>query len=281
MLEFIVLSENHSNGDLKGEFGLSLAVNCNNYKFLFDTGASELFAVNAQKMGFSVEVFDNIIFSHGHNDHTGGILYVEKPKRIIAHPNIFKERYSLRRKTYAGFPTTEESLKTIHNLYKTKTPIEVNPGVWFLGEIPMVVDFERNGNFATALDGALQQIDKTEDDTSVVLETPKGIVIMTGCCHRGICNTIEYAKKVTGKDQIYAVIGGLHLRNLDAKKELIDKTINYMKNNNVRNLYLGHCVSDEVIDYIEKNFTTAKMFRLAVGKKFNVEKRLETNLVKN
>ena len=94
MLEFIVLSENHSNGDMNGEFGLSLAVNFNGYKFLFDTGASNLFAVNARKLGFNVELFENIIFSHGHNDHTGGIVYIEKQKRIIAHPNIFKGRYS-------------------------------------------------------------------------------------------------------------------------------------------------------------------------------------------
>ena len=279
MLEFIVLSENHSNGDMEGEFGLSLAVKFDGYKFLFDTGASNLFSINAKKMGFSVDMFENVIFSHGHSDHSGGVVYIKEPKRIIAHPNIFKARYSIRQGKFVGFPTDEDSLRSVHNLFKTKNPVQINPGIWFLGEIPMVVDFEKNGNFATTLDGAFKQIDMTEDDSAVVFDTPKGLVIMAGCCHRGVCNIIEYAKKVTGKTRVSTIIGGLHLRNLETKKELIDNTIEYMKSNGIGNFYLGHCITDEVIDYFEKNMPNAKIFRLAVGKKFNVDRRIETNLV--
>lgn len=279
-MEFIVLSENHSNGSMQGEHGLSFAVSFNGYKFLFDTGNSDLFKINAQKMGFSVDYFENIVFSHGHSDHTNGILHLGKRKRIIAHPEVFRNRYSIKQGSYCGFPVEEDEIKVVHNVFTTKKPVEINPNIWFLGEIPMVVEFEKNGNFASTLDGLFKQVDLTEDDSAVVFDTTKGLVIMLGCGHRGVCNVIEYAKKVTGKSQIYAVIGGLHLRNLENKKVTINKTIEYFKANSIRNLYLGHCTSDEVIDYMEANLPATKMFRLAVGKKFNVEKRTETNLVK-
>ncbi|MBQ8425072.1 MAG: MBL fold metallo-hydrolase [Clostridia bacterium] len=278
MFNILVLSENRSNGKLEGEFGLSLLVNFNGYKFLFDTGASDLFIRNAKAFGIDVDIMaENVIISHGHSDHTNGLKYLKNAKRIILHPSAFKMRYSMRQRTYSGFPMSEQSLKNIHNVYKTKDTIEVMPNLWYLGEIPMTVDFEKDGNFATTLDEAGQVIDKTEDDSAVVASTGKGLIILVGCGHRGICNIIEYAKKVTGQEQVYAVLGGFHMRGLGNKAK-IDKTIEYFKKNRIRNVYLGHCVTDDVIDYFEENLTSSKIFRLAVGKKFYMEKSIEENL---
>jgi 7,8-dihydropterin-6-yl-methyl-4-(beta-D-ribofuranosyl)aminobenzene 5'-phosphate synthase len=219
---------------------------------------------------------ETVIISHGHSDHTNGLMYLKNPKRIILHPEAFKMRYSMRQNVYAGMPMSEQSLKKVHNVFKTKDYVEVMPKLWYLGEIPMTVDFEKDGNFATTLDEAHQIIDKTEDDSAIVASTGKGLIILVGCGHRGICNIIEYAKKVTGQNQIYAVLGGFHLRGLGNKTK-IDKTINYFKQNKIRNVYLGHCVTDDVIDYFEENLTTAKIFRLAVGKRFYMEKSVEEN----
>lgn len=279
MFNVLVLSENHSNGKLEGEFGLSLFVNFDGYKFLFDTGNSDLFIKTSRAFGIDIDDYvQNIVISHGHSDHTNGLKYLRKPKRIIIHPEAFKSRYSMRRDVYAGFPMSEQTLKAIHNVYKTKDTIEVTPNLWYLGEIPMTVDFEKGGNFATTLDKAHTQIDYTEDDSAVVASTTKGLIILVGCGHRGICNIIEYAKKVTGQSQVYAVLGGFHLRNLDSNKAKINKTIEYFKENRIRNVYLGHCVTDDVIDYFEENLTSAKIFRLAVGKKFYMEKSTEENM---
>ena len=281
MLEFVVLSENHGNCSLKGEAGLSLFVNFNGYKFLFDTGASDLFIENAKKLGINVEDIDNVVLSHGHSDHTNGIKFLKMEKRVIAHPLVFKERYSMKEKQYAGFPMSEKMLREKHNVFLTATPNQFMPHLWFLGEIPMTVEFEKNGYYSTTLDDEYRIQDKTEDDSGVVFETPKGLVIFTGCGHKGICNTIEYAKKVTGKSQIYAVLGGFHLKNLQAKKPVIDQTIDYLRKNRIRNLYLGHCIDDDVINYMKEKMLSAKIRTLAVGKKFDVELGTETNLAEN
>ena len=279
MLETIVLSENHDNGSMKGEFGLSLYVNFNGYKFLFDTGLSDLFLKNGKELGIDVDEIENVIISHGHSDHTNGLVYLKKPKRIIVHPEVFKDRYSLRQRKYSGMPIKEDGLRKLHNVYKTKLPNEVMPNLWFLGEIPMNIDFEKDGNFATTLDEDYRITDKTEDDTAIAICTTKGLVIIAGCSHRGICNIIDYAKKVTRQSQVYAVLGGFHLRNLEGKKDKIDKTIEFFKQNRIRNLYLGHCTTDDVIDYFESKLKSAKVFKLAVGKRYNLELSTEENLV--
>lgn len=278
MLNILVLSENHSNGKLMGEAGLSLLVNFNGFKFLFDTGASDLFIKNAKMLGIDVDsMAETVIISHGHSDHTNGLKYLKNPKRIILHPDAFKVRYSMRLNDYAGFPMSEKSLKDLHNVFKTRSYVEVMPNLWFLGEIPMTVEFEKDGYYSTTLDQSNKVLDKTEDDSAIVANTGKGLIIMTGCGHKGICNTIEYAKKITGQNQIYAVLGGFHLRGLTLKSK-IDKTIEYFNQNHVRNVYLGHCITDDVIDYFAKNLTGSRVFRLAVGKKFNMEKGIEQNL---
>lgn len=278
MLNVVVLSENHSNCSLKGEPGLSLFVNFNGYKFLFDTGASDLFIQNAKKLGIDVEDVDNVVISHGHSDHTNGIKFLQMEKRIIAHPAIFKERYSMKERQYAGFPMSEKALRSKHNVFLTSEPNEFTPNIWFLGEIPMTVDFEKNGYYSTTLDDEYRIQDKTEDDSGIVFVTPKGLIVFTGCGHKGICNTIEYAKKVTGKSQVYAVLGGFHLKNLEAKKPVIDQTIDYLKRNRIRNLYLGHCIDDDVINYMQEKMPSAKINRLAVGKMFDIELSKEENL---
>lgn len=278
MLDVVVLSENHSNGNLSGESGLSLYVNSNGYKFLFDTGASDLFIQNAKKMGIYVEDIDNVVLSHGHSDHSNGIKFLQMEKRVIAHPMVFKQRYSMKERGYVGFPMSEKSLRAKHNVFLTSTPNEFIPGIWFLGEIPMTIPFEK-GNFPTTNDDEYRIQDRAEDDSGIVITTPKGLVVFSGCGHKGICNTIEYAKKVTGKNLVYAVLGGFHLKNLEAKKNDIDQTIDYLKRNRIRHLYLGHCIDDDVIDYMQTKMPSAKINRLAVGKKFEIELDREINLV--
>ena len=93
---------------------------------------------------------------------------------------------------------------------------------------------------------------------------------MTGCGHRGICNTIEQAKKVTNENRIYAVLGGFHLRDLEKQKEKINKTIKYFEENSIKHLYLGHCITDDVIEYF-KNNTNIEIHELKAGKEFNIE----------
>ena len=276
MIKFTVLSENRANNEksLAGESGLSVLVEVDGKRFLLDTGYSNLFLTNANKMGIDLGEIKDVVITHGHSDHTNGVVYLDGGKNIILHPQAFKSRYSIRKQEYAGFPITKEELKQSHNVIEAKDAIEVLKDVFFIGEVPMVVDFESNGNFSTTIDDEYKIKDKTEDDSGVAIKTSKGLFVMTGCGHRGVCNTIEQAKKITGEDRVYGVFGGFHLRKLEKQQETIDKTIEYFNHNGVQELYLGHCVTDDVIDYIETQAPDIAINRLQTGKEFVVEKSM-------
>lgn len=140
--------------------------------------------------------------------------------------------------------------------------------------------YEMDGNFSTTLDAEFTQTDYTEDDSGIAIKTDEGLVIMTGCGHRGICNTIEHAKRVTGESRVCAVLGGFHLRNLEKQQQKIDETIEYFNNNDIKSLYLGHCVTDEIIDYFRKNAVDIEIHSLAAGKNFNVFEKQKINRTK-
>ncbi len=269
MLKISVLIENRDNGCFAGEGGLSLVLTKDKDKFLIDTGLTGLFAENAKLLNINLDDIKQVIFTHGHSDHTGG-AHLLQGKNIIIHPLGFKPRWSKRKKEFVGFAIPQEELKHNNSLLLTKEPVEFFKDFFFLGEVPMITDFEK-GNFSTTLDEALTQTDYTEDDSGVVIKTSQGLFIITGCGHRGIVNVIKRAKAVTGEENIYGVLGGFHLRKLEQQKEVIDSTIEYFKQNNINNIYLGHCVTDDVIDYFEQQMPMATIFRLASGQEFIIE----------
>ncbi len=271
MVKFVVLSENRANGKFCGESGLSIVVDDGKEKILFDTGYSDLFAKNAKLLDINLDEVKLVILSHGHSDHTNGLPYLSAGKTIVMHPSGFKDRWSNRKKEYVAPPVSQEQLAEKHNLILSSDPIEVATNIIFLGEIPMVVPHEMGGNLSTSLDEELTIPDPTEDDSGIAMKTEEGLFVMTGCGHRGICNTIEHAIKVTGEKKVHAVLGGFHFRKLDKQKDMIDETIKYFKTLGVKHLYLGHCNSDPVIDYMEQKLPNVQIHRLASGKEFNLE----------
>ncbi len=264
MIKLSVLSENRTFGCFEGEEGLSIVVEYQGKKFLFDTGRSDLFSKNARLMGINLDEIKNVVLSHGHMDHTAGLTELHN-KTIVMHPSGFKQRWSKSKKINASCPIELDKLLESNNVNLTMDAVEFLEGFYFLGEIPMVVDFESQGNFSTTLDSNYSETDYTEDDSAVAIKTPNGLFILTGCGHRGICNTIEHAIKVTGENRIWGVLGGLHLRKLDVYKEVIDKTLDYLKERGVKNICLGHCVTDDVIAYFERNMAGANIYRLHAG----------------
>lgn len=223
-----------------GEPAFCLYIEDEDKKILLDTGYSDVFIQNAEKMGIDLSQVTKIVISHGHNDHTGGLVYYQqryglKGKQIIAHPQAFVPRsYN---DLEIGAPLKlEDLLKAEATLNLSREPIQVSKHIFFLGEIPTAFEFERREIIGVAL----EKDDVVMDDTALYYQNNQGIFMMTGCSHSGICSIIEKARKHSKKKKILGVIGGFHLFE---KNEQCQGTIEYFKKNKIPQIIPCHCVS--------------------------------------
>ena len=262
MLKIIVLNDNRNEcTSLQCEHGLSLYIQTDKTKILFDAGQTDVFIKNAEKLGVDLKDLDSVVLSHGDYDHGNGLkfLNLQNKLNLFAHKDIFKDRISKRTSNYGGLNQSKEALKSKFNLNLSAKPMLVADNVIFLGQIEKINNFETGG---------LPMVDKNGkdyphlDDSGIVIKTSKGLVIVSGCSHSGICNTVEYAKKLTGENEILAVVGGFHLKELDKKTEM---TIKYFKENNIKNVLLAHCTADKVCSFMKEELPgVAKV--VSVGK---------------
>ncbi len=248
-LTFLVDNNTKTNYYFRGEAAFSTLIEVDNKKILFDTGFSDAFLKNAQQMRISMLDLDYVALSHGHLDHTWGLApltkyYTEagfgnisyKKPTLIAHPSAFepKERTD---EVQIGSIFSQEQLSCFFNMKINKKPVWITDNLVFLGQIERKNDFEAKTPVGVHKNG---KPDFVDDDSALVYKSPDGLVIITGCAHAGICNTIEYAKKVCKDDRIVDVIGGFHLMN--QTDEQIAPTLNYLKNTNAEALHACHCV---------------------------------------
>lgn len=221
-----------------GEPALCFYIETGNDRILFDTGYSDVFMKNAKKMGIDLNGVNKIVLSHGHNDHTGGLVHYLKEKRnveVIAHPDVFIHRED--ETGVISSPLTLEEVGEKCDLHLTKEPYEVSRNLIYLGEIPVSCGFEKRTPIGKTDKGVDDYI---IDDSALVYQGTEGIFIITGCSHSGICNIIEYARKVTSTDKVTGVIGGFHLLQ---EGERLNRTVDYLKKQNIKELYPCHCVS--------------------------------------
>lgn len=229
-----------------GEPAVSYYIEDEDIKLLMDVGYSDLFKINAAALGIDLECISTIVISHGHNDHTRGLkYYFEKDDKkhisIIAHPHGFKEKMIDNLKISS--PILEDELRDKCNLILSKKPIKISKNITFLGEIPKSNSFENRKVIGKQIIDKNLVDDYVLDDTAIVYKRESGIYIITGCSHSGICNIIEYAKKVCNESRVLGIIGGLHLFEVDNQ---VNETINYIKENNIKELYPCHCTSFSV-----------------------------------
>lgn len=167
--------------------------------------------------------------------------------KIVAHPDALKDRIC--NGENIGFSFTKEEFNNESvKLSLSRTPVKISENMIFLGEIPLSNNFEARQQMGTFVENESDK-DFIMDDSAIVYSGDKGLFVITGCSHSGICNIIEYAKKICNEEKIIGVIGGFHLFE---KSDRLLKTIEYFRDNKVMSLYPCHCVSFEAKAEIHK-----------------------------
>ncbi len=246
-LRITTLSENTAGlGGFLGEWGLSILVETEKLNILFDTGKSISASHNADILGIDLSKIDKIVLSHGHFDHTGGLRQIlrrmGKEIEIIAHPDIWQAKYAnLRRQgEYIGIPFQRQELESLGARFNLTTEsVRITDNIMTTGEIPMVTDYEEIESYLLVKEGGVFKPDKLRDDQALIINTEPGLVVILGCAHRGITNTLYHAQQLTGVKAIDTVLGGCHL--MDASEERIWLTIAALKELGVQRLGVCHC----------------------------------------
>ena len=232
---------------LSGEHGLSFWIEYGDQRVLFDTGQTGLLLENARILGVDVAKADAIVLSHGHYDHTGGlaaVLDVAPRVMVYTHPAALYPRF-VRKGTETRAIGMSDSTRQIVRAHAqdervvwTEEPAKVTPGLFVTGQIPRNTDFEDVGG-AFYVDENCEIPDILPDDQAMFFDTPRGLVVLLGCSHAGVVNTLDYIVKLSGGKQIDSVVGGMHL--LSASQDRIERTVNVFRKYNVQNVDFGHC----------------------------------------
>jgi 7,8-dihydropterin-6-yl-methyl-4-(beta-D-ribofuranosyl)aminobenzene 5'-phosphate synthase len=245
-LKITVLAENCAGKrGLLAEHGLSFLIETGRDKILFDTGQGLALRHNTEQLNVDLKTIGAVALSHGHYDHTGGLSFVLNNMdcpRVYIHPEAFDLKYarnpdgsSREVGMTAGNKITAGELAEI-------VPVEektgIAPGLFLTGPIPRVTEFEDTGG-PFFKDPDCRIPDPLADDQAVFIETATGTVVILGCAHSGVINTLRHVRTLTGNRPIHSVIGGMHLVNAGAER--IERTIEELRGLNLRRLAPCHC----------------------------------------
>lgn len=222
MISVTVLVENTARGaGILGEHGLAWWIDTGSHRVLFDTGQGLALQHNALTLGIDLARADAIVLSHGHYDHVGGlesVLSVAPRAALYMHPRAIEPKFSgsgggsTGRHISQAFLEQERFRAPGRMVVQSVEPHEVVPGVWMTGEIPRTNDFEDTGG-PFFLDADLRQADPLLDDQALFFTADEGVVVVLGCAHAGVINTLACVSRLTGHDRIHAALGGMHLEH--------------------------------------------------------------------
>ncbi len=263
-LKITALMNNELPEGLQTEHGLAFWIEVAGKKILFDTGQSDRLLANAKTLGIDLSQTDAIVISHGHYDHSGGlkaVLDAAPGAAVYMHPDAPRIRYSCRPgkppKNIAMGPEACQKLAEAAakaNVVYTTQPSQIAAGLTVTGPVPRCTDYEDTGG-PFFLDKDAQNPDPINDDQALMIRTAKGLVVILGCAHAGLINTLQHAAATSGQKDIIAVIGGTHLRS--ASEERIEKTLTDLKQFNIRHIAPCHCTGQTPAQRIKQLYPNA------------------------
>jgi len=243
------------------EHGVAFAIETPTGHILFDTGQSgDVLAHNAAQMGLDLHQMDALALSHAHYDHTGGLetfLTHSRPGLpLYAHPDLFRERYAVKdgQPRSIGLRMTHIDLAQRTALHLSAESMEILPGVWTTGEIIARNEFEGRSSHHYVRVGETWQPDPYQDDLSLVLQTSQGLVIVCGCCHAGLLNTLAHIRH-SFSQPFRAIVGGTHLAA--AGPEVMSHVVAELREQcgrRVPDLYLNHCTGEQALATLAQAF---------------------------
>lgn len=249
-LKMTILVENtvYKQG-LLAEHGLSIYLEFDKKKYLFDSGQGMALKHNAQELNIELNELDGLILSHGHYDHTGGVPYLLEKKvdlDIYAHPDFQIDRYSMRGKRLVPVSYSGPEIKDFNEI---KNLSEIEKGMFLTGEIKNAKNYlnekyrrKNNSGYKT---------DDFSDDLSLYFEGENGLIIILGCSHKGVINIIKEIMSKSGLNKVDKIIGGMHLMNTDKKK--LKELSEFFEKIDPDEIYPLHCTGKEASSYFKES----------------------------
>ena len=284
----VILSTNLAEDGI-GEWGFAALVEADGHRILFDTGAlPDTVLKNAREMKLNLSDISEVVLSHSDDDHTGGLLLLRR-ELIRENPSALSRTHVARGFFFerAGEQDRNDRIAALKSEYEHgggvflehDKPIALFDGVWLLGPIPRIHP-ERNwsgeGKVKTP-DGLVE--DTIPEDTALVLDTDRGLIILSGCGHAGIINTLAYARKEVRAAPIYAAIGGFHL--MRASDQTLDWTARNLRKFGLANFIGAHCTGIEPVYRIRAKAGLDRRTCIVggVGDQFSLEKGVIAGLL--
>ncbi len=255
------------------EHGLSFLIETPHGEVLFDTGKTEeVLSHNMELLNIDPQNITTLALSHSHYDHTGGLEWLlrqGKHPKILANPDFFTQHYAYRNEEYhfLGMNIPQDQVIALSDLQLSAKPIEIIPGLWTSGIIENREEPQgRNKDHVIRQRDAWIQ-DPYLDDLSLVLETPSGLVLICGCCHAGILNTLLHVERVFNQ-KIIKVFGGIHLMSADeATTQYVIDSLD--KNFPCITYYLNHCTGEKTVTIMKQVFK-GRVFSFPAGKSVGI-----------
>lgn len=251
MNKIVILNNDESKPPFLKEHGFSALIEKGGYFLLFDTGNSDVFLKNMELIKFNPKEIKDIVISHGHYDHSGGLRFLLKKEdkyNVYLRKEIFTKKF--RSDKFIGIEW--EKLKEIFDfIFIEDIKYKIFDSIYTYGPAPLMNDFEEPDKEFQLIDNNGKRSDYFEEELNLVIDDEDGLILITGCAHRGIANIVKGVLDNFNK-KIKVLLGGFHLYNSPIKK--IEKIINFFNEVQIEKIIPCHCTGDKAIRIFKDKF---------------------------